>query len=366
MKFERLIEQKIWQAVDGNLSGVTPGLCLQVVHRGRLIADIKMGRTWRYYDLASLTKIIFTVPMFMQLAEAHNTGRRAEPRIDLTASVQRYLPDWPHKSQTVREVLSHSAGLASWAPFYKKMRARQFAGENERRAFIKKLLFQIPTGSKRRAVYSDLDFILLGFLLEDLYDRSLIEIWQNRVPWRQKTPSLHFNPIDIRGRCDKRFSRGQYAPTERCPWRKKILQGEVHDDNTWSFGGVSTHAGLFGTPDDVTTFGKMLRASWRGQSAAKFPSTAIVRKFTRRAISKNVGDWSLGFMLPTEGKASCGRYYSATAFGHTGFTGTSLWYDPKRDLLITILSNRVHPTRLNRAFISLRPKIHEIVVESVD
>lgn len=366
MKLERLIEQKISQAVDGDLSAVTPGLCLQVVHQGRLIVDIKMGQTWRYYDLASLTKIIFTVPMFMHLARARTTRRDSVGmQIDLGAQVDAYLPEWPHRKQRIREVLSHSAGLPDWAPFYKKIEAQRFSSEYERRCEIKKLLFQTKVTSKRRAVYSDLDFILLGFILENRYERPLDEIWQHHVSWREKTPSLHFNPIDLRGRCKTRFHRDQYAPTERCPWRKKVLQGEVHDDNTWSFGGVSTHAGLFGTPDDVTRFGKMLRSAWRGVRISTFPSPEVVQQFSRRAIPKSAGDWALGFMLPTKGSASCGRYFSPLSFGHTGFTGTSLWYDPRRDLLVTLLSNRVHPSRENRAFVSLRPIIHNIVVEAL-
>ena len=358
MTIESTIRKKIEATVADDLTAITPGLCLQAVHGGKLVVDLRVGRTWRYYDLASLTKIIFAVPAIMRLEERN--------RLHLAAPVQKYLPDWPHRSTRVRELLSHSAGLSAWSAFHKKIARRRFETEEDRRALIKQILFQMPIGSKRRAVYSDLDFILLGFLLEERLGRSLEEIWQNQTPWRARTPSLHFNKIDLHGRCKTRYARDRYAPTERCPWRKKVLQGEVHDDNAWSFGGVSTHAGLFGTPDDVTNFGRLLRAAWCGQTVRGFPLPLTVRQFTRRTIPRNVGDFALGFMLPTEGSASCGRHFSRTAFGHTGFTGTSLWYDPKRDILVTFLSNRVYPTRENRAFVALRPKIHDIVVETID
>ena len=370
MTIESTIRKKIEAVGSGDLPAITPGLCLQAVHRGKLVADLQMCRTWRYYDLASLTKIIFAVPAIMQLAGLRaSTRRRARGErhpLHLAAPMQKYLPDWPHSTTRVREVLSHSAGLLAWGAFYKKIASRKFQSAEEKRTFVKRILFQSPIGSKRRAVYSDLDFILLGFLLEERYDRPLEEIWQNEIPWRARTPSLHFNKIDLHGRCKTRFARNQYAPTERCPWRKKILQGEVHDDNAWSFGGISTHAGLFGTINDVTNFGQLLRAAWRGQTIHGFPLPATIRQFTRRAIPRAVGDFALGFMLPTKGSASCGRYFSLSSFGHTGFTGTSLWYDPKRDLLVTLLSNRVHPTRENRTFVALRPKIHDIIVETID
>ncbi|MCM2283108.1 MAG: serine hydrolase, partial [Bdellovibrionaceae bacterium] len=159
-------------------------------------------------------------------------------------------------------------------------------------------------------------------------------------------------------------ARRLYAPTEFCPWRKKTIQGEVHDENTWVLGGVAPHAGLFGTLDDLSRWGLCLRSSLRGGSGGLARPETVAR-FARRALPRARGDWALGFMLPGLKGASCGKYFSRLSVGHLGFTGTSLWYDPRRDLLVTVLSNRVHPTRENKLFPQLRGFLHDSVVESL-
>jgi CubicO group peptidase (beta-lactamase class C family) len=127
---------------------------------------------------------------------------------------------------------------------------------------------------------------------------------------------------------------------------------------------VSTHAGLFGSIDDLACYGLQLRAQLRGLAGARV-SQATAQLFAQRAIAREVGDWALGFMMPSPQGASCGRYFSPESIGHTGFTGTSIWYDPTRDLLVTILSNRVFSGRENKGFLTLRPQMHDWVVESL-
>lgn len=360
--FEKKIKIGIDEITQGDLSAFTPGLCLQVVKNGKLKADLKLGKTYPYYDLASLTKIIFTVPAFMALAD--------DKRIFLKDKISAILNWWPHSKTEIREVLSHSGGLPWWAPFYKKLDLS--SSVEERRHKVQKILEKTKLISSEKSVYSDLDFILLGFVLEELHSAPLIEIWQS-LSWLEKVPSLHFNILN-----KPKYKKNLYAPTEQCPWRKKTLQGEVHDDNTWAFGGVSTHAGLFGSVEDVTQYGLLLRKSFNdkksnGQALLSkvinskniLASPKTIEKFCQRAISKERGDWAMGFMLPTRGSASCGKYFHSSSFGHTGFTGTSIWYDPKQDLLVTLLSNRVHPTRENKKFIQLRPLIHDLIVQEL-
>lgn len=342
--------------VESDLAAITPGLCLQVHKNGRQLADIRLGRTHDFYDLASLTKIIFTVSVFMQLED--------EGRIKVKDFVSSFLQWWPHKSVRIEQVLSHTAGLPWWAPFHKELNLKKTI--LARREDLRKKISRIertgkglrsPGGRAIKAVYSDIDFILLGFLLEEVLESSLIEIWGS-LTWREFASGLHFNVNN-----KPKYKRSSYAPTEKCPWRKKILQGEVHDDNTWSFGGVSSHAGLFGSIDDVAQYGLLLRQAYRNKKGSELASHKTVRHFTHRAILRNQGDWALGFVMPTRGAASCGKYFHSSSFGHTGFTGTSLWYDPTRDLLVTILSNRVHPTRENTRYVQFRPKIHDWIVE---
>jgi CubicO group peptidase (beta-lactamase class C family) len=347
-QLEKKIQFEILKAVGDDLPLATPGLCLQVVQRGRLRVDLKMGETFRFYDLASLTKILFTVPAFMQLWD--------EKRLKLTTPVSDILSWWPHKKVTVGQVLCHSAGLPWWAPFYKNPRMQD-------RDVLKKYLSRLKLQKNKKAVYSDLDFILLGFVLEELHGQDLLNIWQ-QMEWVDKT-HLHFNVKN-----KPLYKRAFYAPTEKCPWRKKVLHGEVHDDNTWRFGGVSTHAGLFGTIDDVTYYGMLLRQAYFRKSSVvarvgDLASPAAVKKFSARAIPASRGDWASGFMMPTRGGASCGKYFSPKSFGHTGFTGTSFWFDPKNDMMVSLLSNRVHPTRDNRKFVELRPLIHDIVCRAL-
>jgi CubicO group peptidase (beta-lactamase class C family) len=143
------------------------------------------------------------------------------------------------------------------------------------------------------------------------------------------------------------------------------MRGQVHDENTWSLKGVAPHAGLFGTLDDLSKWGLLLRSAMRGKNSKHFASSPTVKLFTHRAISRTRGDWALGFMLPGKDTPSAGPHFSAQSVGHTGFTGTSIWYDPKRDLLVTIVSNRVHPTRENKEYITLRPRLHSLIVEEL-
>ncbi len=360
--YEKKLKQKILTLSQQNLRAITPGLVMQVHHKGRKKADLALGATYKYYDLASLTKIIFTVSALMQLHD--------EKLLRGTDRIANILAWWPHEKTMLKQVLSHSAGLPWWAPFYKELDLKtspEMRREQLRRLIAKTTLvgsgLKSAGGRAIKSVYSDIDFILLGYVLEELRSAPLIEIWQS-LPWREKTPGLHFNINN-----KPTFARDKYAPTEKCPWRKKILRGEVHDDNTWSFGGVSSHAGLFGTIDDVAQYGLLLRQAFRGDTLAKsksnFASHSTVKKFSHRAITRKQGDWAMGFILPTKGSASCGKYFHSTSFGHTGFTGTSLWYDPKEDLLVTILSNRVHPTRENSKYVQFRPQIHDAVVESL-
>lgn len=354
---EKKITAKLKQL---DVAEATQGLCMQVYKSGQKKVDLRLGQTYRYYDLASLTKIIFTVPALMQAIESPNYGHKKL----LQDPVSKHLPWWPHKGVRVQDVLSHSAGLPWWAPYYKSLNLKlPFA---ERREKLRRMLMRTErsVGRSVKAVYSDVDFILLGFLIENIYGQPLIDVWQD-LGWREHTPSLHFNLNN-----KPKYKREHYAPTERCPWRQKVLRGEVHDDNTWSFGGVSSHAGLFGAIEDVSQYGLLLRRSLVSSQAGRTArnsnqlcSSDLAKKFCRRATPRVKGDWALGFMLPTRGQASCGRHFHATSVGHTGFTGTSLWFDPKADILITILSNRVYPTRENKKFISLRPQLHDIVRE---
>ena len=340
--FERRLSRR-FEAID--LSAATPGVVLEVHKRGRKVGRLELGKTYPYYDLASLTKILFTASVCM---------RQLTMR-DLDAPIAKVLPWW-HRQTTPRQLLSHTAGLEWWIPMYKRLKGP--LDPDARWAQMKRELRKVKPKKRKAAVYSDIDLWMTGAYLEARLAKSLLELWQDNAD-ELDLRNMFFHPGN-----KPRFARGKYAPTENSPWHGRVLQGEVHDENGWALGGVAPHTGLFGTLDSVSQWGLELRKAVRGESE-KFGKTSMVKHFTGRRVPRSVGDWGLCFMKPSKGRASCGKYFSARSFGHTGFTGTSLWFDPVQDLLVVVLSNRVHPTRENQAFVKLRPQIHNWIVESL-
>lgn len=358
------LERRFLDKLADNWIDATPGLKVQAFHRGRKIVDARVGRTYPFYDLASLTKIVFTTTALMAAFD--------EKRFKLTDPVSRWVSWFPedHPAQ-IKNLLSHSAGLTWWYPFYKDvhpkakaLRAPEDAWDVFQGVFKKRVLADLkksaPTWPVEKAVYSDLDYFMLGIVLESVTGTTLYTVWSHL---RER---LDLRDTDFHRGNEPHHARSKYAPTEKdTSFRKKTLQGEVHDENTWALKGVAPHAGLFGTIDDLSGYGLLLRGAIRGSGSRIFPSHETVARFTKRAIPVKRGDWALGFMTPTKGGSSCGTHFDSTSVGHTGFTGTSLWYDPKKDLLVTVLSNRVHPTRENTAFVKLRPKIHDWIAEEL-
>lgn len=357
------LERRFLSQIGDRYLQATPGLQVQAYQRGKKVLDIDLGETHGIYDWASVTKIVFTTTALMSF---HDQGLwRLNDRINQWVSWFPEKSDWQ-----VRDLLSHSAGLTWWYPFYKQMVKKTDARTSPEEAWLifqgvlKRRVLQDfkkqgPKSLKRQAiksVYSDLDFFMLGLTLEAIAGATLYETWSDlREVLGLRDTDFH------RGNRVPRAHRDS-APTEKCAWRGKTLKGEVHDQNTWSLKGVASHAGLFGPIDDLSRWGLLLRASLRGEKKG-FVSEKTARLFTKRAIPRARGDWAYGFMMPSKEGASCGPLFSPDSIGHTGFTGTSLWYDPRQDLLVTILSNRVHPTVENIEIRKLRPLIHSWIVE---
>lgn len=341
-------ENKIIEKIKQAIPDVTPGVSARAYHMGRMVCDINIGHTYPYYDLASLTKIIFTQQATM---EAFDQGKW-----NIETKVKEILPDYRHDT-TIKELLTHTSGLEWWRPFYQEINLE--LEWTEKRQWIFDQINQSEINKTGRAVYSDLGFILLSFILEKLNEKNIYEVWLQIKDKYYPTTTLGFhleNKTEI--------PLEQFAPTEDCQWRRRVLRGEVHDENTWSFGGISTHAGLFGSIEDVSAFGLNVRSQLQG-IARYSVRQKTAQLFASRAIPHDVGDWALGYMMPSIENPSCGPHFSVVSIGHTGFTGTSFWYDPRIDLLVLILSNRVHYGRDNKAFISLRPQIHSWIYESL-
>ena len=292
------------------------------------------------FDLASLTKVIATTTVAMRAVD-----RR---QLDLDAPLRRGLADWRGQDRedvTAADLLAHASGLTAHLPFY-----RDYRGRAEFQPAIATLPLEYTPRSA--SVYSDLGFILLGFLLEDACGTALDAAFQaiaEQHCWGQ----LRFRPPPN--------WRRRAAPTEVDPWRGRLLAGEVHDENAWALGGVAGHAGLFGTAAAVGRFARTIAAGFRGE-----PSVAEAATFSRFMTRTRVPGSSraLGWdtMLPT---SSCGTRMSARAVGHTGFTGTSLWIDPAPDVYVVLLTNRVYPTRKNEAILRIRPALHDAVMDTL-
>jgi CubicO group peptidase (beta-lactamase class C family) len=314
------------------------------------------------FDLASLTKVVATTTLAMRAVD--------EGRLALDARVADSLGDWrgaDREAVTIRDLLAHSSGLTAYLPFF-----RDHTGRDEFESAI--CTMPLEYAPRSQSLYSDLGFILLGFILEDasvktgtlnvsghmssIPETLSVPVFTLAAQFRRLAADITAEPLTFN---PSRAWKPQTAPTEVDSWRGRLLIGEVHDENAWALGGVAGHAGLFGTAAAVGAFARVMLMTLRGGGILANTSTA--REFIRRTgipgTSRALG-WDT--MLQT---SSCGTLMSPTAIGHTGFTGTSLWIDWERDLYVVLLTNRVHPTRDNRRLHVLRPAFHDAVVAAL-
>ncbi len=301
------------------------------------------------YDLASLTKVIVTTPLVMRLYEAG--------KLDLNTPVRHYVPEFGGGTRdcvTTTDLLAHCGGLLWWTDLY---RQAQDQPASEVGRFYLRRICELPLDyePRCRTVYSDLGFILLGAVLERLTQSPLDQLAADKVFAPLGMRDIHYTPPPA--------IRNRIAPTENDPERGGILHGHVHDENAHRLGGVAPHAGLFATARSLVPFARMWLAEGVAGEKRLFDG-ATVRRFSRRAHLVKGSSRALGWDTPAAG-SSCGRRFSATAFGHTGFTGTSLWIDPETDLFVILLTNRVHPTRDNTRLAELRPALHDALIEEL-
>lgn len=307
------------------------------------------------FDLASLTKPIATATAALRLI--------ARGVLALDQPVARWLPEFHGDGKervTLSHLLNHSSGLPAWKPFYKTIDP-DTAGRAEVNAAVLEQIMREPLAYRpgQRSVYSDLGFILLGQLIEQAGGRPLDQLCREEIFAPLAMPATVFRPLDrpeLAGR--------SIAATEQCPWRGRLLRGEVHDENCFALGGVSGHAGLFGPADDLARFVGALIAADRGQPRDPFVgvSTPLLQQFLSRQLTPE-SSWALGWDTPSE-PSSTGRFFSPRSCGHLGYTGTSLWIDRDRGWGVLLLTNRVHPTSRNVKISAFRPAIHDLVAQS--
>jgi beta-N-acetylhexosaminidase len=325
-----------------------------VVHPfGRFTRDAKAApvRADTIYDLASLTKPIVTTTCVMILVQ--------QKRLDLDAPLSRLLPEWSTAAQndpnpawrarvTPRMLLLHDSGLPAHRDFYKNAKGRDG---------VLALVMAEPLVHEpgKQIEYSDLGFILLGEIVQRLTGESLAEFARKEIfsPLGLKT-SL-FNP--------PRALRASIPPTENdLSYRKRLIQGEVHDQNAWAMGGIAGDAGLFSTAGDVAVFAQMI-LNGGIYAHHRVVSRTTISEFTAHQTVGNSAR-TLGWDVALD-PAATGRFFSTRAFGHYGFTGTSLWIDPERNLFIILLTNRVNPSVDNIKIRRVRPELHDAIFEAL-
>ncbi len=337
-----------------SLGGVFPGAVVLVSRNGEVLfhgaygkADIFTGEAVTVstlFDLASLTKPLATALCTMLLVEE---GRiRIEDRLgDLLAA----FAETDKAGVTVECLLRHTSGLPDYRPYYETLLQRPF---HARTAHLGKMLAAEArvTAAGKKTRYSDIGFLVLQQVIEKAAGMDLAALAGGRIYAPLGLESLHFPMLS------PPFPPAAYASTERCPWRKRVLRGEVHDDNAWVLGGAAGHAGLFGTALDVWRLSQILLDAW-GADADDGPFSAdTVRGFLER---KQPGQRALGFDVPDPVRPSCGSRFSKRSVGHLGFTGTSFWIDPESSLIVVLLTNRVHPSRENQRIRLFRPVLHD-------
>src|SRR5437588_435900 len=337
-----------------------PGATLAVGYRGKvsvhafgkLSYDAKSAATVpaTMYDIASLTKVVATTTLVAKLAE----GDFAVP-LDLDAKIERYLPElacgpnaeWRHRV-TVRHLLTHTSGLPPFKEYWRTSKNKQ---DTLAKIFAEPLDYEPGT----KEVYSDLGIILMAEIIERLTGRTLDDLAKTYIFSLLGMSNTMYGP--------PKKLWPQIAPTEiDNNLRHRLVQGEVHDENAFAIGGVTGHAGVFSTAPDLAAFCQMLLNGGVYAHRRILKRATIAQFTTPQQLSS--GTRTLGWAVPTEG-VETGRYFSEHSFGHTGFTGTSIWIDPDRQLFVVFLTNRVHPTRENQKMAQLRPAFHDAVMQAL-
>lgn len=355
-KADRLMKQAIAEKVF-------PGGVLLVARKKEVVfleayglANIDTGRHVKkqtLFDLASLTKPLATTLALIILVQ--------KDRLRLDRTLGSVLPAFKNndkESVTIRHLLGHFSGLPDYKPYYRELRnLPPDRRKDALREFLVKEPLIHPIGET--TLYSDIGFMILCWVVEHVSGKRLDHFIAEEI----------YRPLGIDTEKELFFvdlamppPEGEFAATERCPWRKVLLNGLVHDDNAYVAGGIEGHAGLFGTAEAVGKLLLELCAVYHGTSALKLFQKDLLHTFFRKQGKNGM---ALGFDVPSKKNPSCGRYFSEKSVGHLGFTGTSFWMDPEKSVSIVLLTNRVHPSRDNEKIKLFRPEIHNAVMNGL-
>ena len=356
------VQSLMQQAVK---DGVFPGAVLLISKKGVIrffqsygvcnIINQKPVTTQTVFDLASLTK-----PLATALAVLVLISRK---ELNLDQNLGELLPDFKDTDKagiSLRQLLNHTSGLPDYRPYYINVRKRPVAERIEAiRMAVRHTPLMHPIGQKE--VYSDIGFMILGWIIESVSGKRLDQFVADDVfiPLGMSPKIIsQLRFVDL----DKPVGFNNVAATEICPWRKHLIEGTVHDDNTHVMGGIAGHAGLFGNAEAVHYVVLAIEKTLRNKHHSGLFSPALMNTFLQRGEG---GTRPLGFDAPSIKDSSSGRFFSSSSVGHLGFTGTSFWFDIDRSIIVILLSNRVHPHRDNEQIKIFRPQVHDAIMTSI-
>lgn len=306
-----------------------------------------------FFDLASLSKPLSTTLITYSLLD--------EKKLGIEDTLQTLFDREIVKDKqliTVRQLLSHSSGLISYKPYFQSF-APEITKENKEVLIKQILLDQLEYEPESDCRYSDPGFILLGHIVELLSGNTLHVIFNERITTPLGlTNSIFYLPIT-----ESTINTKMFAATEECQWRGRIMRAEVHDEHCWLMDGVCGHAGLFGNVEGVVSLCETILDQWQGRGKACLWSGMLKQGLQKQYRNKS---WCLGFDSPSvqEG-SSAGNYISSKSVGHLGYAGTSFWIDPEQELVMVLLTNRVHPTRDNIKIRQFRPYFHNQIISKL-
>ena len=358
--------------------GVFPGAVL-LVGRGEeviyerafgsrsLVPDQSPMQMSTIFDVASLTKPLATTIAMMLLM--------SDKTLHLDDQVTRFVPTFgvcAKSPTTIRHLLSHSSGLAAWKPYYEEVitvensgRANFISSRAAKSYVLEQIHREKPLSQPgTQALYSDLGFMVLGEIIENITGSNLDAFCHDRIYQPLGLRSTIFVELTQLPTAQTEAPENIFAPTEICPWRKRVLCGQVHDDNAFAVGGIAGHAGLFSSAQDIHAIVARLDQCLRGSHS--FLPQSVVQEFFTRDHSVSDSTRALGWDTPTPDKSASGIHFSQKSVGHLGFTGTSLWWDLEKNCHVILLSNRVHPTRHNEKIKQFRPRIHDLIMQVIN
>ncbi len=341
------IDKIMHQGLD---QAVFPGAVLFVAQKQKILffnsygyADIfskeKMNKD-TIFDLASLTKPLAAALAIAALIE--------EGKAEFNTAISEIIPEFYDKNKkkiTIGNLLYHNSGLSAYKPYYKTLEKEQYI--KRKKVLLKMICAEtLIAAPGKKELYSDIGFMLLTSVIEVLSGTK----FENYIYKIYKPLNMKMFFTDN----SNKNGNKKFASTEKCFWRKKILKGVVHDQNAYIIGGTCGHAGLFGRAKDIYNLLCILISIYKGCESSFLKPTTVIKLFKR---NQN-GTRSLGFDMPSDEGASCGKYFSANSVGHLGYTGVSFWADINKEKVVILLANRIHLYCSNKKIRNFRPLIH--------